>query len=307
MQLLDSDSPNLDTVEKAWEGLRDSIRNAAEKTEGFSKHKANPWISEHTIALMSKRDHTRNKATKSKLSNEIKKCVQTDKNNYYNNMADKISHADKTGITRKVHSTLKQLTGKRQTQNETLKDEKGEIILDVQERLKRWATHLENFLNRPPPTRVATTEERAKPFENVSAGEPSEKEVAKAISKLKRNKAGGTAGIPPELLKDGGQPLTRRLTELLNLIWYSKQIPNEWKIAIVVPVFKKGDKAACANYRGISLLVIAFKVPEAVLKNRLEPADAKNARENQAGFKPERDCRDQIFSIRQIIEQREEY
>ena len=226
LQLLDSDSPTLDTVDKAWEGLRDSIRNAAEKIVRFSKHKVNPWISEQAIALISKRDHTRNQATKSKLRKENKKSVRADKNNYYNNMAE-YHMLTRQENTRKVYSTNKQLTGKGQRQNETLKDEKGEIILDVQERLKRWATHFENPLNRPPPPRVATTHERAKPFENVSAGEPSEKEVAKAISKLKRNKTGGTDGIPPELLEDGGQPLTRRLTELLNLIWYSKQIPNE--------------------------------------------------------------------------------
>ena len=46
---------------------------------------------------------------------------------------------------------------------------------------------------------------------------------------------------------------------------------------------------------------------EAVLKNRREPAYTNYARKNQAGFKPGRGCRDQIFSIRQIIEQREEY
>ena len=81
MQLLDSDSPTLDTVDTAWEGLRDSIRNAAEKTVGFSKYEANLWISEQTIALILKKARTRNKATKSKLRKDIKKCVQTDKNN----------------------------------------------------------------------------------------------------------------------------------------------------------------------------------------------------------------------------------
>ena len=124
LQLLDSDSPTLDTVDKAWEGLRDSIRNAAEKTVRFSKHKVNPWISEQAIALISKRDHTRNQATKSKLRKENKKSVRADKNNYYNNMAE-YHILTRQENTRKVYSTNKQLTGKGQRQNETLKDEKG--------------------------------------------------------------------------------------------------------------------------------------------------------------------------------------
>ena len=63
----------------------------------------------------------------------------------------------------------------------------------------------------------------------------------------------------------------------------------------------------CANYRGISLLNIAFKILEAILKNRIEPAYESVARKNQAGFKAKRGCRDQIFAIRQIVEQRYEF
>ena len=55
------------------------------------------------------------------------------------------------------------------------------------------------------------------------------------------------------------------------------------------------------------LLLISFKVLEAVVKNRLEPAYESQARINQAGFKKKKGCRDQIFAIRQIIERREEF
>ena len=59
--------------------------------------------------------------------------------------------------------------------------------------------------------------------------------------------------------------------------------------------FQKGDKTNCANYRGIG----------AVLKNRLEPA--YKGRPNQAGFKKNKERRDQIFAIRQILEHCEEF
>ena len=47
-----------------------------------------------------------------------------------------------------------------------------------------------------------------------------------------------------------------------------------------------------SNYRGISLIAIALKVLEAVIKKRLEPAFTKAARINQAGFKKGVGCRD---------------
>ena len=46
---------------------------------------------------------------------------------------------------------------------------------------------------------------------------------------------------------------------------------------------------------------------EAILKNRIEPAYESVARKNQAGFKAKRGCRDQIFAIKQIVEQRYEF
>ena len=90
-------------------------------------------------------------------------------------------------------------------------------------------------------------------------------------------------------------------------MWAQEAIPNEWKIGIIVPVYKKGDKAKCCNYRGISLLNIAFKVLEAILKKRIEPAYTPHARKNKAGFKRGVGCRDQIFSLPQLLEQRYQF
>ena len=37
-------------------------------------------------------------------------------------------------------------------------------------------------------------------------------------------------------------------------IWNKEELPEEWKESIIVPVYKKGDKAECSNYRGTTLL-----------------------------------------------------
>ena len=52
-------------------------------------------------------------------------------------------------------------------------------------------------------------------------------------------------------------------------IWETEEIPKNWKDAIIVPVFNKGRRKDCGNYRGISLLSIAEKILTGILLNRL--------------------------------------
>jgi hypothetical protein len=43
------------------------------------------------------------------------------------------------------------------------------------------------------------------------------------------------------------------ITILLNKIINGEKAPEEWKVAIITSIHKKGDKEKCENYRGISV------------------------------------------------------
>jgi len=45
--------------------------------------------------------------------------------------------------------------------------------------------------------------------------------------------------------------LVSKITEVIKTIWKTKTIPEEWKIAIICPIFKKGNPTKTENYRGI--------------------------------------------------------
>ena len=71
-------------------------------------------------------------------------------------------------------------------------------------------------------------------------------------------------------------------------------------------LYKKGDRADPANYRGVTLMVVAAKVLERVVLARVRRDRERRARESQAGFRVGRSCADQVFSLRRVLEERRE-
>jgi len=79
------------------------------------------------------------------------------------------------------------------------------------------------------------------------------------IVKLKRCKSPGTEQIPAELVKARGRTIRSGIHHLINSIWTKEELHEEWKESIIIPIYKKGDKTDCGNYRGISLLQLHTK------------------------------------------------
>jgi hypothetical protein len=68
------------------------------------------------------------------------------------------------------------------------------------------------------------------------------------------NKSPGINQIPAELIQAGEETLRSEIHKLINYIWNKEEFSEQWKESIIVPIYKKGDKTDCSNYRGISLL-----------------------------------------------------
>jgi len=131
-----------------------------------------------------------------------------------------------------------------------------------------------------------------------------EKEIRRAINKLKVKKAAGIDGIPMEAWRYAGEKLGKELLEMIKAVWQQGSILRDWKTSIVTPLYKRGEKEAVENYRGISLLCTAYKVYAEVLKNRLEREVEEKGMipDGQAGFRKGRATMDNIFVLNHVMQ-----
>ena len=81
------------------------------------------------------------------------------------------------------------------------------------------------------------------------------------------------------------------------------EIPDDWKEGYLIKLPKKGDLKECKNWRGVMLLSTAGKVLYRIILERLKVEVDERLREEQAGFRKDRSCADQIATLRIILEQ----
>ena len=132
---------------------------------------------------------------------------------------------------------------------------------------------------------------------------PSQEEMEKAICNLKINKAPEEDDIIAELIINTNQELKTRLYTLICKIWRDEKMPDDWKIGLIVPLFKKDDKMKCENYRGIMLLNVTYKILSisSVILERLKKHSEEILGECQCGFRPQRRTTDELFVIKRIL------
>ena len=103
--------------------------------------------------------------------------------------------------------------------------------------------------------------------------------------------------------------MRKMLQTLFNQIMIDEEIPEEWEVGLIVPIFKnEGERDVIDNYRGITILSIVSKLFEKVIMSRLtEWSNSKGViEEEQGGFRAGRGCVELIWLLREVIDGRRE-
>ena len=168
--------------------------------------------------------------------------------------------------TQKFYEAIKAVYGPTHHTIHAVKSKDGNtMIKDRQEILSRWAEHLSELLNCINQTYPMLLEHIPQfpthswswcypfiPWSDCGSKETEEQQNYRSW----RYSCWGS-----EVLTNGGHYLLNRLHCFILCAWTSRQLPQQWKDANFITIYKrKGDRAVCGNSRGISLLSVVGKV-----------------------------------------------
>merc|ERR1711867_265956 len=138
-----------------------------------------------------------------------------------------------------------------------------------------------------------TEEEKMKEF-TISM-----EEVEKKLLNLKDGKAPGPDNIPGYFLKQASAELSKPLTLIFNDSLDMGIVPRDWRVANVIPIFKKGDRDKCGNYRPVSLTSIVCKILESILRDRINDHLMKHdlIADSQHGFSSGLSCQTNLLTF----------
>ena len=126
---------------------------------------------------------------------------------------------------------------------------------------------------------------------------PLNEQVYCKLRSLKPFKSPGPDGFYPRIIKEAAEQLSLPLYLIFSKSLDERFLPTDWKVANVIPVFKKGDLSQPGNYRPISLTSTVCKVFESIIRNNIRhmSSNALFAKE-QHGFLPRMSCITQLLT-----------
>ena len=128
-------------------------------------------------------------------------------------------------------------------------------------------------------------------------------EFDNAVNRMKKSKAPGPDGIPAEVWQHSA--VAREvLFSFLQKVWNKETVPPNLALCIFVMMYKnKGSPDDCTKYRALGLLNHAYKIMSVILLKRLVAECQEFFSDWQAGFRPQRGCRDNVLLLRVLYDQ----
>ena len=97
----------------------------------------------------------------------------------------------------------------------------------------------------------------------------SEEAVRDMLKNINVNKSLGPDDIHPRILHELANILSAPITILYNRSIQGEELPDDWKLQYVSPIYKKGQRSLAENYRPISLTCVLCKILESMVRSKV--------------------------------------
>jgi hypothetical protein len=189
--------------------------------------------------------------------------------------------------------------------NMAMKLDNGELASNAKENMSVFGMHFHKVLNTHRPVDETVLDLiPQKPCLTKIDTPITFTEIKRAIAKLKKGKAPGLNGIPPEALKAMDNKYKRIVHTHVSDFFEGKTDHEAWKRSQCVPVPKKGDLSDPNKWRGIMLMDICSKVFSSIMTARAFQLLDKHGTRFQFGGTPELGCRDGLFTLKTLLNTR---
>ena len=200
---------------------------------------------------------------------------------------------------------------------EPIKFQNGELATSQEQILRAWREHLESL--------GAPTHHE---LEDVAFGESTDRyvramekythrvkdkvmdevfclaELKAVLEGLDYHKAGTADGTVNLMFKCGVPEVLQPLLDLFNWLRETERIPVDWQKAMIVNLYKDGDKSDPGNYRGIALISCLGKIYLSLWAARLAAHADGVLGDPQGGFRRGRSTVDQCLTLKEALVRR---
>ena len=260
-----------------------------------------PWITPEIRRNIRRKNKTHAKAKKTgssklrskfeTLRREIKAEVRKQHDLYVNNLVGDVK-ANPRDFYRYINSQKKDTQGIPPLKR---KNGKGVAQSDL-EKAEEFNGQFTDVFSKNEHTQVPLLD-RSAPFMNDIA--VSKDGVIKLLKGLNPSKALGPDELHPRVLKELATELGPVFAHLFQQSIDTGEIPKEWSLANICPLFKKSDRSLACNYRPVSLTCVPCKLLEHIVcSNIMAHLDEyKLLSDRQHAFRKGHSCETQLTTV----------
>lgn len=230
--------------------------------------------------------------------NQLNRLIETTKKNYY---VRNIENSKKN--TKALWNTVKTLHNPPQKQEITKIESKDHKLVEDEQEMTEIFNNYFISVGKTLADNITPSVESKPEGEPVSHSfflvPTTKQEIKTIIDTLKNGKTPGYDSVTAEMLKEISEEISTPLEYLINNIFSTGICPSHFKMSIVKPLFKKGEKTKPENYRPVSLITNITKIFEKIIKVRMTQYLDKYRMisEKQYGFRQGISTQDAIANI----------